>query len=519
MRAARLARTLGALAGKKRAAAAILFGIAAAAILPPLHWLPLGFVGFTGLVWLLADKSPRAAFAIGWLFGLGHFSTSLYWIANALMIEWWRVGWMIPFAVLGLGALLGVFAGFAAMAVRLLRLSGAALPFGLALFWGLGEFARGHVLTGFAWNLVATAWLASDALAQSAAFTGAYALSTLSVLVFALPACLARGEWRPAAAGFVALGLVWIGGAWRLADADPGFVPDVRLRLVQPNVPQALKWDPEARERNLEELIDLTRSAGFETRTHTIWSETATAFPIWGDLPQLADRRRQIAAAIPTGGMLVTGAPRFARDAAGDIHAWNSLHALDGDATIAATYDKFHLVPFGEYVPLRDWLPVERIVPGGIDFSAGPGPQLLAIRGLPLVSPLICYEIIFPGNVVPAGMRPGLLLNITNDSWFGQSAGPYQHFAATRLRAIEQGLPTIRAAGGGISAVLDAYGRPVAMLGLGQRGVLDAGLPVALPPTLYALAGEAVFWALLALLAICALALHVRRNARVQKDL
>jgi apolipoprotein N-acyltransferase len=296
-------------------------------------------------------------------------------------------------------------------------------------------------------------------------------------------------------------------------------VPDVRLRLVQPNVPQALKWDPEARERNLEELIDLTRSAGFETRTHTIWSETATAFPIWGDLPQLADRRRQIAAAIPTGGMLVTGAPRFARDAAGDIHAWNSLHALEGDATIAATYDKFHLVPFGEYVPLRDWLPVERIVPGGIDFSAGPGPQLLAIRGLPLASPLICYEIIFPGNVVPAGMRPGLLLNITNDSWFGQSAGPYQHFAATRLRAIEQGLPTIRAAGGGISAVLDAYGRPVAMLGLGQRGVLDAGLPVALPPTLYALAGEAVFWALLALLAICALALHVRRNARVQKAL
>jgi apolipoprotein N-acyltransferase len=165
MRAARLARTLGALAGKKRAAAAILFGIAAAAILPPLHWLPLGFVGFTGLVWLLADKSPRAAFAIGWLFGLGHFSTSLYWIANALMIEWWRVGWMIPFAVLGLGALLGVFAGFAAMAVRLLRLSGAALPFGLALFWGLGEFARGHVLTGFAWNLVATAWLASDDMA------------------------------------------------------------------------------------------------------------------------------------------------------------------------------------------------------------------------------------------------------------------------------------------------------------------------------------------------------------------
>ena len=511
---ARLALALGDLAGKKRAAAAIGLGVAAATILPPLHWLPLGFAGFAGLVWMLDGKSPRTAFWIGWLFGLGHFSSSLYWIANALMIEWWRVGWMIPFAVLGLGAVLGVFSGLAAGATRALNLKAAALPFGLALFWALGEFARGHVLTGFPWNLVATAWIASDAIAQSAALMGAYALSALSVLVFALPASLAQGAWRPAAAGLALVALAWTGGTWRLANADPTLLPDIRLRLVQPNVAQALKWDPDARERNLEELIELTRSAGFETRTHTIWSETATAFPIWGDLPVLAERRRQIAAAVPPGGMLVTGAPRFERAASGEIRAWNSLHAMDAAGTIAATFDKFHLVPFGEYVPLRDWLPIERIVPGGIDFSAGPGPQLLAVAGLPVASPLICYEIIFPDNVVPQGQRPGVLLNITNDSWFGQSAGPYQHFAATRLRAIEQGLPAVRAAGGGISAVLDAYGRPVALLGLGARGVLDSGLPIAVAATPFVQAGQAIFAAILALLAICAAALQIRRASK-----
>jgi len=493
------ATSLGRLSGRHRAAAAIGLGVVGAGILPPLYILPLGFVAFVGLVWMIEGCRVRSAFWIGWLFGLGHFAAGLYWIANALMIEWWRVGWMIPFAVLGLGAVLGVFVGAATACVRAAKLSRAAAPFGLALFWMLGEIARGHVLTGFPWNLVATAWLASDALAQSAALFGAYGLSGVGVLVFALPASLARGDWRPAAASVAMLAVALAGGAWRLAQSDDALLPDIRLRIVQPNVPQALKWDPEARERNLEELIDLTRSEGFAAATHVIWSETATAFPIWGDLPVLAARRAQVAAAVPPGGMLVTGAPRFARDADGTFFAWNSLHAMEIDGTLSATFDKFHLVPFGEYVPLREWLPFERIVPGGIDFSAGPGPQLLAIRGLPVASPLICYEIIFPGNVVPEGPRPNLLLNLTNDSWFGQSNGPHQHFAATRLRAVEEGLPVIRAAGGGISAVIDGYGRPVAMLGLGKRGVLDAGLPSALEATPYARARLLPIFVLVAL--------------------
>jgi apolipoprotein N-acyltransferase len=403
-----------------------------------------------------------------------------------------------------------VFTGAATAATRAFRIGGAALPAGLALFWGLGEFARGHVLTGFPWNLTATAWLASDAIAQNAAWFGAYGFSALSVFVFALPASLARASWRGPVAALALVALAWMAGAWRLPAGDVALLPDIRLRIVQPAVPQALKWDPEARERNLEELIALTRSAGFDSRTHVIWSETATAFPVWGDLPVLAARRAQVAAAVPPGGILVTGAPRFARDAAGDIQVWNSLHAIEANGEIDATYDKFHLVPFGEYVPLREILPIDRVVPGGMDFSAGPGPQTLAIRGLPPASPLICYEIIFPGRVVEPGVRPGVLVNVTNDSWFGDSAGPYQHFASARMRAIEEGLPLIRAAGGGISAVLDPFGRPVAFLGLGKRGFIDAGLPEAAAPTVAGRFGDFPFAVLLVFFAAIAWRLRPR---------
>ncbi|MBL8833829.1 MAG: apolipoprotein N-acyltransferase [Rhodospirillales bacterium] len=492
-----------ALAGRRRATVAALLGAGAALALPPLHLLPLAVVGFAGLVWLVegaaadARRPGLATFLVGWWFGFGHFSLGLYWVANALLIEWQRVGWMIPFAVFGLGALLGVFSGLATLAVRASRARGTGAAFALAVAWSLGEWLRGHVLTGFPWNLMATVWVESAPMIQSAALFGAYGLSALTVLVCALPATLAerdaRARWLPTAAAILLVAAGWAAGAYRLAGADGDIVADVRLRLVQPNVPQALKWDPEAREANLRRMIELTRAPGFETRTHTIWSETATAFPIWGDNEILARRRAQVAAAVPPGGMLVTGAPRFERAADGTLRVWNALHAMDGAGTIEATFDKFHLVPFGEYVPLREILPIDRIVPGGMDFSAGPGPQLLAIRGLPLASPLICYEIIFPGRVVPESGRAGMLLNVTNDSWFGESAGPYQHFAAARLRAVEEGLALVRSAGGGISAVVDPYGRTHASLALGVAGVLDSALPRSIGVTPFAQHGNWAF--------------------------
>jgi apolipoprotein N-acyltransferase len=518
-----IAAHVRALSGRRRVAVAILLGAGAALALPPLHLLPLAVVGFSGLVWLIegaaasARRPGLAAFLVGWWFGFGHFSVGLYWVANALLIEWQRVGWMIPFAVFGLAGVLGAFAGLATLGVRASRARGVAGVCALAVAWALGEWLRGHVLTGFPWNLTATMWVESVPMIQSAALFGGYGLSALSVLVCALPATLAsagRRHWLPTSVAAVLLVAGWGAGNYRLAGAGSETVPDVRLRLVQPNVPQALKWDPEAREANLRRIIELTRAPGFETRTHTIWSETATAFPIWGDNETLARRRLQVAAAVPPGGMLVTGAPRFERAADGTLRAWNSLHAMDGDGVIHATFDKFHLVPFGEYVPFREILPIDRIVPGGIDFSAGPGPQLVSIRGLPLASPLICYEIIFPGRVVPDDGRAEMLLNLTNDSWFGQSAGPYQHFAAARLRAVEEGLALVRSAGGGISAVVDPYGRTRAALALGETGILDADLPRSIMATTFSHLGNAALFLLL--LAIAAIGGIVARfsNAR-----
>jgi apolipoprotein N-acyltransferase len=202
--------------------------------------------------------------------------------------------------------------------------------------------------------------------------------------------------------------------------------------------------------------------------------------------------REALASATPPGGLLITGAPRARRDVAGQLQLWNSLFAIDRTGAIVATYDKHHLVPFGEYVPFRPLFGTLVAPAGAIDFSAGPGPQTIALPGLPPASPLICYEAIFPGEVADSAQRPSWLLNISNDAWFGISAGPHQHFAAARFRSVEEGLPLVRSTNDGITAVVDPYGRIVALLALGRTGFVDAALPVALSPTLYARAGDFV---------------------------
>jgi apolipoprotein N-acyltransferase len=504
-RLARIARFLGAARGWRRRGLALALGAAAAGALPPLHVLPLAFAAFAGLLWLVqgvprdAKRPLLSAFGIGWWFGVGFHIAGLHWIANALLIEWSRVGWMIPFAVFGLSGFLAIFVGLATLGVWRAGAAGLAGVFFLAVAWTLAEIARGVLFTGFPWNLIATVWTQTAPVLQLASVGGAYGLSALSVVLFALPAML---RWRPILAGAGALALAAGFGAWRLAENPTDFVPDVRLRLVQPVVPQALKWDPEAREANLERTIALSRVAGFETRTHVIWAETATAFSVWGDHPRAVERRRQIAQAAPPGGVLVTGAVRVDTDASGVLRAFNSAHALDSDAKMLANFDKFHLVPFGEYVPFRNILPIDRVVPGAVDFSPGPGPATIRIPGLPLVSPLICYEIIFPGRAVDSAMRPGLILNLTNDSWFGYSIGPFQHFASARFRAVEEGLPVVRAAGGGISGVIDPMGRVVARLELERIGVLDANLPVSVVDTPFSRLGSWILAAILTVLGV-----------------
>lgn len=506
-----------ALKGWRRWCCAALLGALAATAFPPLYILPFAVVAFTGLVWLIdgaggGPKPARAVFAAGWWFGFGHFVAGLYWISNALMVDAAKFGWLVPFAVTGLSAYFALYPAVAALATRLSGAKGLSRIVVLAVAWTACEWLRGVVLTGFPWNLMGTVWAWSDAMIQITAVTGVFGLSLLTVLAAAVPASFADATpavpWyrrlRAVIAVTALVGLVWLGGAARLASAPhidagggQGMVPDVRLRVVQANVDQRHKW--RAGQRGINFRKQLRMSVGSDAATpggvtHVIWPETASTYVLANDIAA----RAALARIVPPKGVVITGAPRTTPKGVKPFRVWNSIHAIDGAGNVLASYDKFHLVPFGEFVPLRGLLPLAKLTAGTVDFSAGSGPRTLKLPGLPPVSPLICYEVIFPGNVLDRNDRPGWLLNLTNDAWFGISTGPYQHFAAARFRAAEQGLPLVRAANTGISAVVDPYGRVIARLGLGVEGVLDSPLPRALPAlTLYGRFGD---WVLLCLL-------------------
>jgi len=477
--------------GWRRNLLALMLGAVASAALPPIYLIFLLVPAFTALVWLIdGAKGPGAAFAVGWWFGLGHFSTGLYWIGNALLVDAARFGWLVPFAVMGLATVMAVFTALATLAARpafaasaTSAVWGAGRILVLAAAWTSLEWVRSWIFTGFPWNLLGSVWLVSDAMIQFAAFAGVYGLSLLTVSVAAMPAVLAdgagRSAWRPVILASAVLVAVWSGGMARLGGAESGNVDGVRLRLVQSNIPQAKKWIPDLRQRFFKKHLNLSvapPAPGAPPPTHVIWGETAATFFLANDPVKL----EMIAASTPPGGLIITGAPRTTPEATRPRRVWNSLHAVDAQARVIGTYDKSHLVPFGEYVPFRKFLKMSKITAGGTDFSPGPGNRTLVLTGLPPVGPLICYEVIFPGAVTDPRDRPEWLLNLTNDGWYGNSSGPYQHFAAARLRAVEEGLPLVRVANTGISGVIDAYGRTVARLGYGVEGTLDSDLPRAL---------------------------------------
>ncbi|MHA1598835.1 MAG: apolipoprotein N-acyltransferase [Alphaproteobacteria bacterium] len=465
-----------------RVGVAFVLGVLATGAMAPFYLVFLLVPAFTGLVWLIfSAPGMRAAAAIGWWFGLGYFSSGLYWVSNALVISLEKLGGAITAAaypaVLALAAGFALYPALASMLTRRLGrgLSAVGQVLVLAAVWTAVEWLRGWLLTGFPWNPIGAVWVFSDAMIQSVALIGTYGLGLLTIIAAAMPGVLADGAGKkPLIMALALLAAVWAGGVARLTGATTEMVADVRLRLVQPNIPQRDKWRPSERRKNLSEHIRMSIAAtDGPPPTHVIWSETAATYTLAND----RGARNVIAAAVPDGGLLITGAPRSTPRGAPRRQVWNSLHALNGRGDITATYDKQHLVPFGEYMPLKGWFGIAKLTEGATDFSAGPGPQTLNLNGLPPVSPLICYEAIFPGRVVDKRDRPQWLLNITNDAWYGISTGPYQHFDQSRLRAVEEGLPLVRVAGSGISAIVDGYGRVIGKLGLGEKGVLDGGLP------------------------------------------
>lgn len=496
--------------GWRRAAIAFAAGAISVLALPPFNIWPILFLTFPVAIWLIDGSAagrlngvPAAAVA-GWTFGFGYFLAGLYWVGYAFLVDAKTFGWLLPFAVTALPAGLAIFtaAGFAL--ARLIWPRGAVRIFAFAVALTIAEWLRGHILSGFPWNSYGYALTGPLALAQSASILGLWGLTFLALAIFAAPATLADEQFSlrrraiPLAAGAVLLAVMAGYGAWRLAQNPTRMVDNVRLRIMQPNLPQDEKFNYAARHRIMRHYLTLSdratgpQNAGLRDVTHLIWPESA--FPFF--LTREGEAMAQIAELLPQGSVLITGAARAADQSSNDrLRAYNSVYVIDHDGSVLSVYDKVHLVPFGEYLPFQAAL--ERLgfmqltkLPGG--FLSGDRNRSYQLPGAPRMLPLICYEIIFPGAVVPKGERPGWLLNVTNDAWFGISTGPYQHFQQARVRAIEEGLPLVRAANNGISAVVDPLGRIVAQLPLGAEGVVDSGLPRAITPTIYARFGDSL---------------------------
>jgi len=499
--------------GWRRWLIALLAGALAALAQAPINAAPVLFVSLPVLVWLLDGavaansggriRRLRPAFAAGWWFGFGYFLAGLWWIGSAFLVEADVFAWMLPFAVVLVPAGLALFWGVAAMLARLFWSPGWPRILTLALALTALEWLRGHIFTGFPWNGLGYAFAITDATLQPAALVGAYGLGFAALVLFALPAAFWPRPAERGAATFavVVLALAVAGGVWgaaRLATASDASVPDVRLRLVQPAVPQTMKLDPQSAQDILDHLLALSAMPGTGAdagaplggATLVVWPETAVPFY----LTESAGALTAIANLLPPGSALVTGAPRLdVVPIDGVRRAFNSLYVIDDLGRVVDAYDKEHLVPFGEYLPFEGLLDrvglnaVTDLVGG---FSAGHGRETLDVPGAPPFSPLICYEVIFPGAVVDRTERPGWIVNITNDAWFGITSGPHQHFTQARVRAVEEGLPVVRAANNGISGIVDAYGRVRASLALGPEGVVDGDLPAAIEPTPYARWGD-----------------------------
>ncbi|MBR0673616.1 apolipoprotein N-acyltransferase [Neoroseomonas soli] len=456
-------------------------GALGALAMPPIHAVPVLLLAIPGLLVLVgAAGTWKRAFWIGFVWGWGHFAAGLYWITHAILTEVERFWWLVPIAVPALALPLALFvAGPAALAWKARAGWPRVLVFGGA--WVLFEMLRGWAFTGFPWNLLGTVWAFGALPVQAAAWIGVHGLSLATVLIASTP-LLGRRAMLGGAAALAGFGLF---GLARLWPAEPPPQP-VGLLIVQGNVAQEVKWREDQRIPILRRYIEGTREAALAALRElpedhnlvVIWPETAVPFLVADD-PEV---RHLIAGALPQRAMLLTGTVRaeFGPDRRAR-RVFNSLVAVDPAGEVRGVTDKVHLVPFGEYMPLSGLLPV-RIVQGGMDFTAGEELRSVRAGWVPPFGALICYEVIFPAAVVPRE-RPQWLVNVTNDAWFGISAGPWQHLAAARLRAVEEGLPLARAAQTGVSAVFDARGREVARTGLGETGVLMAPLPAAREPT------------------------------------
>ncbi len=475
--AGRLADLIWALPRRRRFLVFMLLGAFAALGQAPWELWPVTLV-VLALIFGIYERTTgwRQGALLGWAIGTGYFLVALSWIVEPFLIDIPRHGWMAPFALLGLAAGLALFwsAGLGL---------GRAMGGGVAGFvggLGLIETARGYLFTGFPWARHGQVLIDTPLLHWSSYFGG---LGLLALLLLASVALWRAVQGRSdGVIGCVAAALLWPLGAWLTPDASaPDEAPTVRL--VQPNAPQHEKWKRD----KVQEFFDrqLAFSSASDTRPDLIvWPETAVPVML-NDAASTLEVISDAAGGVP----VVVGLQRY-----NGPRIYNSLALIEAGGTVASVYDKHHLVPFGEYMPFGDVMARFGIyglaANEGQGFSSGPGAQVIDMGPLGRALPLICYEGIFAQDVRAAPERPNFMLLITNDAWFGEISGPYQHLAQARLRSAEQGLPMIRVANTGVSAMIDATGKVTASIPLGEAGWLDAALPPPLPPTIYARTGD-----------------------------
>ena len=522
------------LSGWRRSLAASACGAISVLAMAPFFAWPVLFLTLPVLVWMIDvsvvagpawpavtararwwHSGPGRAARAGWWFGFGYFFAGLFWIGEAFLVEAEKFAVLIPLAVTLMPAGLALFWAGAAGLAALAWAPGWIRVVTLALAVAGAEWLRGHVFTGFPWNVLGYALTWPLPMMQSAAILGIYGLTLVAVPVLAAPGvmwvdALEHGGGKQRGLGLlfaiVAVCVLALLGVYRLGTDDASPRNDVRIRVVQPSVPQREKWRPENQERIFRDHLELSAQSssgvadGAAGVALIVWPEAAMPFlPL--NTPAALEA---IGRLLPQGTHLAAGALRVEAPPGGSGRTrriFNSLMIFGDEGRLAALYDKIHLVPFGEYLPFQaalEAIGLEQLtqVRGGFDAGTTPRP-LLEASGLRIL-PLICYEAIFPSELVQGAERPALMLNVTNDGWFGQTTGPHQHLHQARVRAVEEGIPIVRAANNGISAVVDARGRIIGSLALDVRGTIDSTVPRAITPPPYARYGDWVFLSLFA---------------------
>lgn len=492
----------------------------------PLHVFPALAIGLTGLVWLLdgsfeTDRPWRSGFWRAFVFAWAYLGIGVFWVAFAF---WNRGGAFVffgPLVAIGGGAFLALFWGAAGALYVRLGVRGPERIVVLAILLLAAEALKGLPFTQFPWNIPAHVFAAGGAVSQSVAWFGAWGLSFLALLIFTSPATLAGPgqvihKRLPVLISLLTLAALYAAGTQRLIQADTGYQPDLTFRIVSVDVDQRTKWGPGGEDLLRDRYLELTASEGIDEVSHVVWPEGALPLFLIEDGQSISS----LMEILTDGQVLLAGTPRRERRETEGYRYYNSLVAISFDENrprVRGLYDKVYLVPFGEYVPLGELLSAFEI-PSLQELVVGysPGEDIIVLDNTeaPPFTPLICYEVVFSGLVPEGADRPEWILNISNDAWFGPTAGPRQHLNITRYRAIETGLPIIRSASRGFSGVIDPYGRMPVVIDRRANGVTDVGLPNAIEQTFFVNTGGLLFWFMYGLAILGVVIIGVRRKLR-----